>query len=268
MSIEQITRAGNNDQPELHQLWETVFNDSPDIVESFFEHFPPEISGWVLRRDNRICSAAYMLPGNWYLNSSELRPAAYVYAVATKPSERGKGYAGRLMQAIASFAEERGLLLYTRPAESSLFRWYAETMGTKNTGYYQETKYVDVPVIHTDSLRRLTPDEYGQAREKLLAETPHIILSENFLRLQESYSDGYYALEESCCCVIKNQNHLLIPEILSPDSESGLFVQSILSHFQMQNAVLRSNEHSNDIPGVAYSGPALPPETNWGLWLE
>ena len=98
MSIEQITRASNDDQPKLHQLWETVFHDTPDIVEAFFERFPPEISGWVLRNEDQICSAAYLIPGNWFLNGSDLRPAAYVYAVATVPSERGKGYAGRLMR--------------------------------------------------------------------------------------------------------------------------------------------------------------------------
>ena len=98
MSIELISKAGSSDQPELHQLWETVFCDPPEIVESFFERFPPEISGWVLRRGDKICSAGYLIPGNWYIYGAELCPVAYVYAVATAPAERAKGYAGKLMQ--------------------------------------------------------------------------------------------------------------------------------------------------------------------------
>ncbi|MBR0396953.1 MAG: hypothetical protein IJI10_01655, partial [Eubacterium sp.] len=65
MSIEQIGKANAGDQPQLHRLWESVFGDPPELVQAFFDRFPPEASGWVVRQGDRICSAAYLLPGNW-----------------------------------------------------------------------------------------------------------------------------------------------------------------------------------------------------------
>ena len=268
MSIELITKTGNDDQPKLHQLWEAVFCDPPEIVESFFERFPPEISGWVLRRGDEICSAAYLIPGNWYINGAELRPAAYVYAVATAPAERGKGYAGRLMQAMADHARERGLILYTRPAENALFPWYSKTMSGHHIGYFQETLHADTPDRYTADIRRLTPDEYGIMRENLLADLPHISMSENFLRLQESYSDGFYAVEDSCCCVVKENSILQLPELLSTETEKTHIVQALLSHFDLKKAMIRTVGERSDKPGVAYTGSSLPLNTNWGLLLE
>ena len=194
MSIEQIRKACAKDQPQLHRLWETVFGDPPELVQAFFDRFPPEVSGWVLSQGETIRSAAYVIPGNWYIHESLTRPAAYIYAVATDPSVRGRGYAGALMQAISVFAQERDLLLYTRPAEQSLFSWYGTKLKADKIGYLQHCHFVAVTEPKTLSIRRLNPEEYGAAREHFLANQPHLVLSENFLRLQEVYSDGFYAV--------------------------------------------------------------------------
>lgn len=268
MSIELISKAGSSDQPELHQLWETVFCDPPEIVESFFERFPPEITGWVLRRGDKICSAGYLIPGNWYIYGAELCPVAYVYAVATAPAERAKGYAGKLMQSMAAYARERGLILYTRPAENSLFPWYSKTMGADHIGYFQEALHADSSEICNSKIRRLTPDEYGSMREKLLADQPHICMSENYLRLQESYSDGFYAVGDSCCCVVKENDILHLTELLARETEKSHIVQALLSHFDLKKAMIRTVGERSDKPGVAYTGSSLPLNTNWGLLLE
>ena len=182
MPIEQIGKANADDQPELHRLWETVFGDPPELVQAFFDRFPPEISGWVLRHDGKICSAAYLIPGNWYINRSEMQPAAYVYAVATDPKMRGKGFGGQLMQKISAFAEERGLLLYTRPAEQSLFSWYETQMNAKNIGHLHTHHFNALSTIANLPCRRITPLEYGAARlrgqRESLSSAPGVINSE------------------------------------------------------------------------------------------
>lgn len=268
MSIEMIRKANTQDQPELHRLWETVFGDPPEMVQAFFDRFPQEIAGWVLTLDDQICSAAYLLPGNWYVNRSEIQPAAYVYAVATDPSARRKGYAGRLMREIASFAEERGLLLYTRPAEQSLFPWYGEKLDACNVGYFKKLQ-VRIDSAH-DALPclPLSPGEYGAVREQYLAETPHLILSENFLRLQETYSSGFYQIGGGCCCVTKENDTLHIPELLAPNENIESCVQALLTFFGAQKAIVRSPGSDSDEPGIAYAGMIRPSDTNWGFFLE
>ena len=268
MSIEQIGKANANDQPQLHRLWETVFGDPPEVVQAFFDRFPPEISGWVLRIGDRICSAAYLIPGNWYVSQQEMRPAAYVYAVATNPSMRKKGYAGRLMQSIAAFAEERNLLLYTRPAEQSLFPWYASTLQTENIGFLKIQHYEFDNTISALPCHQITASEYGAKREQLLSGVPHLALSENFLRLQESYSDGFYSAGDSCCCVIKGKNEIQIPEIMISDLPKESVIQSLVHKFRVQSAMVQTVGSASDQAGIAYTGKTLPSEMNWGFFLE
>ena len=268
MSTEVIRKANAGDQPALHRLWETVFGDPPDLVQAFYDRYPPEVSGWVLCQGSRICSAAYLIPGNWFVSPQEIMPAAYVYAVATDPEERKKGYAGRLMQAIAAFAKERGLLLYTRPAERSLFPWYAEKLDADNIGFFQKRQFQVVSGHNELPCHRMSPEEYGAARERHLAAIPHILLSDNFLRLQETYSDGYYAVGDGCCCVVKENDTLQIPELLAPEEQTAHCVQSLLAQFGMRKADVLTVGSASDEPGVAYNGTVRPIHTNWGFFLE
>lgn len=268
MSIEQIGKANANDQPQLHRLWETVFGDPPEVVQAFFDRFPPEISGWVLRIGETICSAAYLIPGNWYLSQQEMLPAAYVYAVATNPSMRKKGYAGKLLQAIAAFAEERNLLLYTRPAERSLFPWYKSTMCAGNVSFLKNKYFEFGTTLDALPCQRITAMEYGAMRERLLSSQPHLVLSENFLHLQEIYSDGFYSVGDGCCCIIKGKDEIQIPELLISDCQTEGAVQTLISKFEVQDAVVQAVGDASDLPGVAYAGKALPNQTNWGFFLE
>ncbi len=268
MMNEQIRKACALDQPQLHHLWETVFRDPPDLVQAFFDRFPPEISGWVLSQGETICSAAYLILGNWYIHQSQMRPAAYVYAVATKPSFRGRGYAGMLMQAISEYAQDRNLLLYTRPAEQSLFPWYSSKMKADNIGHLKHFHYTSLDRAQKLPVRSLTPTDYGALREANLSGLPHLVMSESFLRLQEIYSDGFYAVGDGCCCVIKEEDKLQIPELLISDTLKEAAVQTLLKHFKAIDAIVRFVGTGSDIPGVAYAGAALPEQTNWGLFLE
>ncbi len=172
------------------------------------------------------------------------------------------------MQEIAAFAKERGLLLYTRPAEQSLFPWYEEKLGAEKTVFFQNRQLHSACVHDTLPCQRIPPDEYGAARERHLTLTPHILLSENFLRLQEIYSDGYYAVCDGCCCVVKENDTLHILELLAPDDQTELCVQSLLKQFGTQKAILREVGSASDEPGLVYTGMILPACTNWGFFLE
>ena len=172
------------------------------------------------------------------------------------------------MQTISAFAEERGLLLYTRPAEQYLFSWYETQMIAKNIGYLHTHHFNALSTIADLPCRRITPLEYGAAREQFLAESPHLILSESFLQLQEIYSDGFYAVGSGCCCVVKDNLSLLLPELLVPEAEIKAAVQTLLMHFGTHQAAVRCIGTASDFPGVAYAGVARPDHTNWGFFLE
>lgn len=263
-----IGRAAASDQPELHRIWQSVFGDPTELILAFYDCFPPETAAWAVRRKGEILSAAYLIPGNWYLNDAEMRPAGYVYAVATPENHRGKGYAGALMGAIAKEASARGMLLYTRPAERSLYPWYAQTMSADRTGRMNETVIERDRTAALLPCRKISPMEYGALREAYLQNTPHIVLSDRFLRLQELYSDGFFAVGDSICCCAGDGNSLLISEYLGPAEAGVSAAQTVMKLLGKESSVLRAEQSDGSQLSAAYCGSVPELETHWGLFLE
>ena len=267
MSI-RIERAGNADQPALHRLWEAVFGDSPETVQTFFDRFPPEAAAWVVRADNEIRSMAWLLPGSWLISGETMQAAGYVYAVATAPEARGKGYAGRLMQAIMDFADRRSLLLYTRPAEERLFPWYAQRMEAGNVGYMEEIPYTgsEASGMQVSPVEAL---EYQALREAQLGAKPHLLLSEALLRVQKQYlkdaGGDLLRVGDGCCACEIRDGKLYVLELFSADETASM--QALLRHFGREKGVLRRASRTAGKPVVSWRGTA-PDATNWGLFLE
>ena len=263
-----IERAGNADQPELHQLWERVFGDKPETVQTFFDRFPPEAAGWVLRENDQIRTMAWLLPGSWLLTEDAMQAVGYVYAVATAPEARGRGYAADLMQAIMEFADQRSLLLYTRPAEESLFPWYANRMEAGSVGYMKEIAFTksDAPDLQVSPVEAL---EYQALREAQLGAAPHLLLSEALLRVQKQYlkdaGGDLFRIGDGCCACELRDGQLYVPELFADDENAAM--QALMGHFQVETATLRKPAKSAGTPVICWRGAASK-HTNWGLFLE
>lgn len=271
-----IRRAAEADRSALQTLWETVFGDPPELIQSFFAHFPPESSGWVVSRGAELCSAAYLLTGNRLVSGGRSRPCAYVYAVATPEPERGRGHASRLMRHFAQMADAQNVLLYTRPAEPGLYAWYRDVMGASATGTGSETVVQRAARVHPDlALRPVDPIEYGRLRELRLAHTPHVALSGAFLGLQAKYShaaDGaLLALGDGCAIAEVEEGTLLVKELLVPEPQRPDAVQTLLRRFDLDTASVRQQgESGSALPFAAFLPYTPEPEdaVNWGLFLD
>ena len=266
-----ITHPEPQDIPVLEQLWIDTFGDPPELIEAFFDRFAPMLTGWIVCRGTKILSSAYLIHGNLFLNKDQMRAAAYVYAVATPEAHRGKGYGGMLMRHFAKMAEDRELLLYTRPANSGLFHWYAGTMQTVPAASVrncliaaQKTK---APLVVTP----LTAAEYGQARERLLLNRPHILMSEAFLKLQEVYlhaeNGGFFSVGDAICACELHKDTLLIKEILTDRDDPETIVQALIYHFRAENAYLNIADEDGE-PRLAYLSNSTMQDVAWGLLLD
>ncbi len=263
-----IERAENADQPELHQLWESVFGDAPETVQTFFDRFPPEAAGWVLREDGKIRAMAWLLPGSWLITEDSMQAAGYVYAVATAPEARGRGYAGQLMKAIMDFADQRSLLLYTRPAEESLVPWYADRMEAGSVGYMEEIPFTksgisDLQVLPVEAL------EYQALREARIGSAPHLLLSEALLRVQKQYlmdaGGDLFQVGSGCCACEMRDGKLYVLELFADDAAAAM--EALMQHFQVEKATLRKASDAAGTLVVCWRG-AAPDTTNFGLFLE
>ena len=86
------SRAG--EERALMALWKEVFGDSDEYIDTFFrEVYRPGMAS-VIEENGEIAAAAYAVPFGKY---------RYIYAVATKPEYRGRGYGKAAMQRVLSY---------------------------------------------------------------------------------------------------------------------------------------------------------------------
>ena len=107
------------------------------------------------------------------------------YAICTDPAARGKGYGSHITVYAREIAESSRKLSMLSPAEPSLIKFY-EPLEYKKFMYAEQgsvltSEYVDFEFSHLQT-KVLTPQEYNNYRETILANRVHIKLSEGALR--------------------------------------------------------------------------------------
>lgn len=145
--------------PALEAIWREAFpEDTPEQIGDFFAlGFAPERS-LALCREDRPRSVLYWFDGIWGGGSF-----AYLYAVATSRTERGRGYSSRLIEAACETLKTQGydgaLLV---PAEPGLFRFY------EKLGFAPCCPGRKLRISDAGALAPLTPREYEAFRRPFL----------------------------------------------------------------------------------------------------
>lgn len=154
----------------IQEIWQTCFGDEEAYIEFYLEHRMTKENMLVIHADGRPVSMASFLPVQ-YLCQGEYLDARYVYAVATLPEYRGRGFASKIL----TFAKEKyDEPLILAPAEESLMQYY-ERLGFKRA--FPDT--------------RRTVDSDVQALE--------VKESEPFLCLEPITAEEYLAVRDAKC---------------------------------------------------------------------
>ena len=165
----RIRRAAPADLPVLTRLWQTAFGDPPELIERFYRRFPPAKAAWVVEDGGRVVTAAHLLEGRLHTADGGVLPCAYVYAVSTDPAHQGNGYASALMRRFAMDADASGCVLYTLPAEASLYKWYQAVMGTTQTARGERIRIARQQTAGAlPSVTRISAPEYAVLRAQQL----------------------------------------------------------------------------------------------------
>ncbi len=150
------------DEKSLKALWHEVFGDTDVYIDTFFrELYRPGMAS-VVEEDGKIVAAAYAVP---------FGAVRYIFAVATKPEYRGRGYGRAVVLAAAG-----GEPAYLCPASATLRCWYALTMRAKTVSYRSNAP---LPAV----CRKITAEEFKTRREAWLDGIPHAKYSDGILRL-------------------------------------------------------------------------------------
>ena len=267
-----IRRAVPADLPALTQLWQTAFGDPPELIAAFYDRFPPETAAWVVEDEGRAATAAHLLGGKLHTADGAVRPCAYVYAVSTAPERQGRGYASALMRRFAADADAGGCILYTLPAEPSLYGWYQTVMGTTQTARGERLHIKREPDMQClPDVEPVSAQEYAALRERVLHGSAHVELSAALLAFQADLCDlcgGALVRVGSGCAVVERDNErLVIKELLGADTLPA--VQALLTAFDVQDAQLCVKRPDGAQALAAYRPfSCAEPDVLWGLYLD
>lgn len=179
-----IDMPKREDIPSLRTLWREAFSDTDAFLDMFFESAFSEERSRCVYVDGVPVAALY-----WFDCLCRGERLAYIYAVATAKSYRGRGLASALMRDthahLSSLGYEGALLV---PGEGSLFDFY-ERLGYRSATYIGE---ISASAFGEVSLSHIDGKEYARLRRTLLPEGGVIQEKENidFLIAQAELYSG------------------------------------------------------------------------------
>lgn len=265
-------RAAAADLPALTRLWQTAFGDPPELIDAFYHCFPPETAAWVVEADGNVATAAHLLDGRLHTAGGAVLPCAYVYAVSTDPAQRGHGYASALMQRFAAEADASGCVLYTLPAEASLYAWYRSVMGATQTARGERLHIKHEPDMQClPDVEPVSAQEYAALRELALHGSAHVEPSSALLAFQADLCDlcsgALVRIASGCAAVERDGDLLRIKELLGTDTLPA--VQALLTAFGAPDAQLCVQQPDGAQTLAAYRPfSCADPDVLWGLYLD
>jgi GNAT superfamily N-acetyltransferase len=210
----------------LKELWQAVFLDSAQEIDRFFAHFYAPERTVALTDGGSLAAMAHLLPvGNLLLGERE-HSCAMVYAVASDPALRGRGYGRCVTEQACLRAQALGYdAVVLHPASPPLFSFY------ESLGFTPFFSSCTVPLNRQSpatsgevSLRRVPAKEYVQLRRAFLQGSVYIDFTPHALAYQEMLcgdAGGLFAAEQGGvpigCAIIEGDG-------------AGISVRELLCH--------------------------------------
>ena len=184
-----------SDLEDFVSLRRGVFGDDEEFIEFFDNCFRDDYLDFLIVEDqdgNEVLQASLTQfdMGKLVVPEGKVSDIAgksieMSYAICTDPAARGKGYGSHITVYAREIAESSRKLSMLSPAEPSLINFY-EPLEYKKFMYAEEgsvlaSEHVDFEFSHLQT-KVLTPQEYNNYRETILANRVHIKLSEGALR--------------------------------------------------------------------------------------
>ena len=182
-----VVFADKSREAELIEIWKQSFGDSEEYIRTFFEWNLSKTMVIVYEVDGKAVSVAYLLPVTYERAGQKAVSCWYLYAAATLPEFRGRGYFGEIVKVVREEVAEPVILV---PGGASLVSYY-EKQGMK---VWLEEQYLDINTYAEKTsakyknddrvqgrIKELTAEEYAVKREKTLAGTSYIKWDEHFM---------------------------------------------------------------------------------------
>lgn len=186
----EIRPARPEEIPRQKELWKLAFGDDDAYIDYFYAH-GEESQVLVLLEDGVVWTMVALYPVTVTLPEGQSLSSAYIYALATHPQARKKGFGRFVLSYVDFYLQEGGKDCVTIvPAEPSLYKFFATTgfehcFSTRKVELLRNMVGEPAP---GDTLSPVDPETYGQLRESLLSGSLHVSYGRSLLAYQQGLS--------------------------------------------------------------------------------
>lgn len=220
--------------PAQKRLWKVAFGDDDAFIDLFYDCRGPEAQTMVVLEDGVMVSMLSLLPHTLSLPDGGTASARYVYALATDPAARCKGYGRQLLHWTDTCLAGQGVdCLTIVPAEPSLFKFFAtvDFIPSFSTRKLELLKTMLEPPAEGDYAEPVEPETYNAIRDRLLEGVPAVHYPRELIRLQQGMGamtgGGLYRVAaggaEGCAAAeyLEDGESVLFKELLLPPEQMG-----------------------------------------------
>ena len=242
----------HTDKDKLKSLWQTVFQDSEEFANLFFNRVYRPENTLIIRKEDSIVSALQMIPYSMKI-ADRIIPSAYVCGVCTLTLERGKGLMNILINEAMEIMRQKGYCVSILiPAQPWLFDFYKRFGYTHPINYSIESYHINKDAT-TPSNYTYIPytTRYYPFFDKKQCERQNAVLHDvhdmkNIIQdLINDNGNAWIALEEDTPVGIAlakpvSKNTVVVKEILCNNTQiKESLINNILNIYNAQTAEVR-----------------------------
>lgn len=241
-----MRKATSKEIPEIRLLWQAVFKDSEDYVNSFIAHFGIE-NCYVSKQSGEIASMVFALPvavsGKWYAVNMW-----YIYACATRPQYRKQGFMVKLLETVyheACLKNVAGVFLH--PANHHLANYYRK-LGFEDFFYHNKIIFNRPPhtaycLPHTS--HRSIPTTYRIQRIEKLENTCFVNWNEDFFRFLNKKSVQFCEMENTIFSFSLDDKKIIVDELLGNLSDA--YIANYLFEYHPEIETIEIHSQGDEI---------------------
>jgi GNAT superfamily N-acetyltransferase len=178
--MSEVRLAQKGEISRQKYLWKLCFGDSDKFIDFYYANRYKQDETALLLQDGEILAMLTMLPVK-IESSGRSYNAAMLYAIATHPEYRNRGYATLLIDFAHQYLKENRIAFTLLvPAGKQLFKFY-QRQGYQD-GFYTREAFLtgeridswDINETGSCNISVATPEEYNQRRNKLLKGKPYV----------------------------------------------------------------------------------------------
>ena len=272
----QIRISRPEDVTRQRELWRLAFGDEGAYVDNFYRTYYRPERMLLLEEDGEVQAMTAWFDTTFVVPERGRYRAAYLYAVATHPEARGRGLAGQLLAGADRIFREWDIpAVTTVPAEPSLHNFFGAN-GFRECfvdGQFSLPRNGRATLLAGAALERLSPGEYRDLREELLAGTAHIDLPREALAYQAGAcalapGGGLYAVQTphgraALCAEGMESGELLVKELLCPPEDLDWVVERLPGLLPRWSSAWRTPEGTHPFGMLKWLDPELERSWDW-----